>query len=62
MDNCKHCGHPIVFLNGYWRHYQKTQDNKKHGIARVECFSCECKNPERYEMKQLNELIKKEGF
>ena len=51
MDTCKHCGHPIVFLNGYWRHYQKMQDNKKHGIARVECFSCECKNPERYEVR-----------
>ena len=53
MDNCKHCGHPIVFLSGYWRHYHEKQGTERHGTARsrIECFSCECKDPELYEIK-----------
>ena len=63
MDNCKHCGHSIVFLSGYWRHYHEKQGTERHGTARsrIECFSCECKDPERYEMRQPSELIKKES-
>lgn len=54
MDKCKHCGHSLIFLYGYWRHYHKKQGTERYGTARIECFSCECKDPERLKPSKIN--------